>query len=448
MAVKLSEKIGYCLGDAAAGGITWKVMSIAFPFFFTNIFGLTVADAGALMLLARLFDVVTDPLMGAIADRTKSRWGTYRPWLIFGAIPLGVVFALLLYTPDLGPAGRRVYAYSLYLLMMVVYTAVNVPYGSLLGVMTDDSNERNQFSSFRMVGAYAMGFITLFTFPYLQKMIGGTPAHQYAVLGVVLGAVAALGTLACGLLTKERLEPVRAEKFTLKPFVDLVHNKPWIYLTLIGICTNFFNGFRYAVAAYLFEYCIHGDVTVNGLIINYTVFMMFGEAVCMVCGALTPRFTQWVGTKHKAFAWSAIICAVSSIAFFFIPMDPAYIWLMIANVIVTSVGIGIYSPLLWSMYADVADYATEKNGTSSTGLIFSSGTMAQKFGSAISGALVALLLGVAGLVSSQDPVTGETVVSITNEASVQQMVWSLFSLFPAAIALLILLLLCLYPIKK
>ena len=448
MAVKLSEKIGYCLGDAAAGGITWKVMSIAFPFFFTNIFGLTVADAGALMLLARLFDVVTDPLMGAIADRTKSRWGTYRPWLIFGAIPLGVVFAMLLYTPDLGPAGRRVYAYALYLLMMVVYTAVNVPYGSLLGVMTDDSNERNQFSSFRMVGAYAMGFITLFTFPYLQKMIGGTPAHQYAVLGVVLGAVAALGTLACGLLTKERLEPVRAEKFSLKPFVDLVHNKPWIYLTLIGICTNFFNGFRYAVAAYLFEYCMHGVVTVNGLIINYTVFMMFGEAVCMVCGALTPRFTQWVGTKHKAFAWSAIICAASSIAFFFIPMDPAYIWLMIANVIVTSVGIGIYSPLLWSMYADVADYATEKNGTSSTGLIFSSGTMAQKFGSAISGALVALLLGVAGLVSSQDPVTGETVVSITNEASVQHMVWSLFSLFPAAIALLILLLLRLYPIKK
>ena len=448
MAVKLSEKIGYGLGDAAAGGITWKVMSIAFPFFFTNIFGLTVADAGALMLLARLFDVVTDPMMGAIADRTRSRWGTYRPWLIFGAIPLGLVFALLLYTPDLGPAGRRVYAYALYLLMMVVYTAVNVPYGSLLGVMTGDSNERNEFSSFRMVGAYAMGFITLFSFPYLQKMVGGTPAHQYAVLGAVLGGLAALGTLACGLLTKERLEPVRAEKFSFKPFVDLVHNKPWIYLTLIGICTNFFNGFRYAVAAYLFEYCMHGDVTVSGLIINYTVFMMFGEAVCMVFGGLAPRFTQWVGSKKKAFAWAAILCAVSSIAFFFIPMDPAYIWLMIANVIITSVGIGIYSPLLWSMYADVADYATEKNGTSSTGLIFSSGTMAQKFGSAISGALVALLLGVAGLISSQDPITGETVVSITNEASVQTMIWSLFSLFPAAIALLILLLLRLYPIKK
>ncbi len=445
---KLSEKIGYALGDAAAGGITWKVMSIAFPFFFTNVFGLTVADAAALMLVARLFDVVTDPMMGAIADRTQSRWGTYRPWLIFGAIPLGLVFALLLYTPDLGPVGKRVYAYAMYLLMMVVYTAVNVPYGSLLGVMTDDDNEKNQFSSYRMVGAYAMGFIMLFSFPYLQRMVGGDPKHQYAVLGVLLGAVAALGTLGCGLLTKERLKPVRAEKFSWKPFADLFRNKPWIYLTLIGICTNFFNGFRYAVAAYLMEYCLHGEVTVMGLVINYTVFMMFGEATCMVFGGLCPWFTKKVGSKHKAFAWAAIICAVSSILFFFIPMDPAWIWVMIANVIVTSIGIGFYSPLIWSMYADVADYATQKNGTSSTGLIFSSGTMAQKFGSAISGALVAMLLGLAGFVSNTDPATGETIVNITNEASVQTMIWSLFSLFPAAIALLILLLLKLYPIKK
>ena len=446
--VKLSEKIGYALGDAAAGGITWKVMSIAFPLFFTNIFGLTVADTATLMLVARLFDVVTDPIMGAIADRTQSRWGTYRPWLIFGAIPLGIVFALLLYTPDFGPAGKRIYAYSMYLLMMVVYTAVNVPYGSLLGVMTDDDNEKNKFSSYRMVGAYAMGFIMLFSFPYLQRMVGGEPKHQYAVLGVILGGVAALGTLACGLLTKERLKPVRAEKFSFKPFADLFRNKPWVILTLIGICTNFFNGFRYAVAAYLMEYCLHGDVTVMGLVINYTVFMMFGEATCMVFGGLSPWFTKKVGSKKKAFAWAAIICAVSSILFFFIPMDPAWIWVMVANVIITSIGIGFYSPLLWSMYADVADYATEKNGTSSTGLIFSSGTMSQKFGSAISGALVAALLGLSGFISGTDAITGETVVTITNEASVQTMIWSLFSLFPAAIALLILLLLRLYPIKK
>ena len=125
-AVSIRERIAYALGDAAAGGITWKIMSIAFPLFFTNVFGLTFADAAALMLIARLFDVVTDPIMGSLADRTQSKWGTYRPWLIFGAIPFGLIFALLLYTPDFGPAGKRVYAYVLYLLMMAVYTAVNV----------------------------------------------------------------------------------------------------------------------------------------------------------------------------------------------------------------------------------------------------------------------------------------------------------------------------------
>ena len=444
----LKEKIAYALGDAAAGGITWKVMSIAFPLFFTNVFGLTVADAATLMLVARLFDVVTDPIMGSLADRTRSRWGTYRPWLIFGAIPLGLVFALLLYTPDFGPVGKRIWAYGLYLLMMAVYTAVNVPYGSLLGVMTDNDHEKNQFSSFRMVGAYAMGFITLLSFPYLQKLIGGTEAHQYAVIGAVLGGLAALMTLLCGLLTKERLQPVRAEKFSFKPFANLIRNKPWICLTLAGIFSNFFNGFRYAVAGYLLTYCLGGEVTIGRLIINYTVFMTFGEVTCMVFGGLSPLFTRMVGSKKKAFSIAALICAASSIAFFFIPRDASYIWLMIVNVIITSIGIGFYSPLLWSMYADVADYSTKTYGTSSTGLIFSSGTMAQKLGSAVSGALVALLLGMAGFISGSDPVSGEAVVTITNEVGVSNMVWALFSLFPAAIALLMLLCVRIYPIKK
>ena len=444
----LKEKIGYALGDAAAGGITWKIMSIAFPLFFTNVFGLTVADTATLMLIARMFDVVTDPLMGSLADRTQSRWGTYRPWLILGAVPFGLIFALLLYTPDFGPVGKRIYAYSLYLLMMAVYTAVNVPYGSLLGVMTDDDNEKNQFSSFRMVGAYAMGFITLLSFPYLQKMVGGSESHQYAVLGACFGVLAAIMTLACGLLTKERLKPVRAEKFSFRPFADLFKNKPWIYLTLIGICTNFFNGFRYAVAGYLLTYCLGGDVTISGLIINYTVFMTFGEVTCMIFGGVSPKFTEWIGSKRKAFIVAALICVVFSVAFLFIPMDPAYIWVMVAVVVLTSIGVGLYSPLLWSMYADVADYATEKNGTSSTGLIFSSGTMAQKFGTAISGSLVALFLGLAGFISGTNPETGETVITITDLESVKGMVWSLFSIFPAVIALIMIFLIYKYPIKK
>ena len=445
---KLSEKIGYALGDAAAGGITWKIMSIAFPLFFTNVFGLTFTDTATLMLVARMFDVFTDPIMGSLADRTLSRWGTYRPWLIFGAIPFGIIFALLLYTPEMSYSSKRIYAYTLYLLMMAAYTMVNVPYGSLLGVMTDDDNEKNQFSSFRMVGAYAMGFITLLSFPYLQKMVGGSESHQYAVLGAGFGILAAAMTLACGLMTKERLKPKRAEKFSFKQFVDLFRNKPWIYLTLIGVCTNFFNGFRYAVAGYMLTYCLGGEITISGLIINYTVFMTFGELTCMIFGGLSPKFTEKVGSKNKAFIIEAIICSVFSILFFFIPTDPAYIWLMIVVVILTSVGIGLYSPLLWSMYADVADYATKKNGSSSTGLIFSSGTMSQKLGTAISGSLVALFLGLAGASMTTDK-TGNAVVdpaSITD--SVLTMIWSLFSLFPAVISIFIIILVLKYPIKK
>ena len=446
--ISLKEKIGYALGDAAAGGITWKIMSIAFPLFFTNVFGLTFADAAALMLIARMFDVVTDPLVGALADRTQSRWGTYRPWIIFCAIPFGLVFALLLYTPDFGPTGKRVYAYVLYLLMMAVYTMVNVPYGSLLGVMTDNDDEKNQFSSYRMVGAYAMGFITLLSFPYLQKLVGGTDAHQYAVLGAVFGILAAGMTLACGLLTKERLKPVRAESFSFRQFVDLVRNKPWVYLTCIGICTNFFNGFRYAVAGYLIAYCLGGDITVGGLIINYTVLMAFGEVTCMIFGGLSPKFAAIIGSKRKAFIASALICLVFSVAFFFVPMDPSYIWVMVGLVVLTSAGVGLYSPLLWSMYADVADYATQKNGTSSTGLIFSTGTMAQKLGGAISGSLIALFLGLAGARMIPDEFGNSVIDPASVTDTVLTMVWSLFSLIPAGIALIMGILAWFYPLKK
>lgn len=444
----ITEKIGYALGDAAAGGITWKIMSIAFPLFFTNIFGLSFADAATLMLIARLFDVVTDPIMGSLADRMQSRWGTYRPFLIFGALPFGLVFALLLQTPDFDATGKRIYAYTMYLLMMAIYTLVNVPYGSLLGVMTDDDNEKNQFSSFRMVGAYAMGFITLMIFPYLQKLVGGSSQHQYSMLGIIFGVVAAVLTLACGLMTKERLKPKRAEKYSGKQFVDLVKNVPWLYLTGTSICTNFFNGFRYAAAGYMFTYCLNGEITIGKLIINYTVFMTFGELTCMVFGGLSPWFTKKIGSKKKTFMFAAVICLLFSVLFFFIPMKASWIWVMIAVVVLTSMGIGIYSPLLWSMYSDVADYATEKNGTSSTGLIFSSGTMAQKLGTAISGALVALFLGLAGASMTTDKMGNSIVDPSSITPSVLEMIWSLFSIIPAVICVIMLLLLYKYPIKK
>lgn len=445
---RLYEKIAYALGDAAAGGIVWKIMSIAFPLYFTNVFGLSFADAALLMLVARLFDVVTDPLMGSLADRTQSRWGTYRPWLIFGSIPLGIIFALLLYTPDLGPGAKRIYAFALYLLMMAVYTAVNVPYGSLLGVMTDNDDDKNEFSSYRMVGAYAMGFVTLLSFPYLQKIVGGTDAHQYSVLGAFFGVIASVFTLLCGLFTKERLKPVRAEHYSLKQFADLFRNKPWLILTCTGMFANFFGGFRYAVAGYMISYCLGGDVTIGSFILNYTVLMAFGEVTCMITGGISPKFTSWIGSKRMAIVVACAICFVSSVIFFFIPMNPEYIWVMVAMVVITSIGIGIFSPILWSMYADVADYATEKFGTSSTGLIFSSGTMAQKLGSAISGSMIALLLSLAGARMVTDDFGNSMIDPASVTDNVRMMVWSLFSLVPGVLSLIMGLLAYFHPIRK
>ena len=176
--------------------------------------------------------------------------------------------------------------------------------------------------------------------------------------------------------------------------------------------------------------------------------MTFGELTCMIFGGVSPKFTEWIGSKRKAFLVAAFICAIFSVAFFFVPMNPSYIWVMVTLVILTSIGVGLYSPLLWSMYADVADYATEKNGTSSTGLIFSSGTMAQKFGTAISGSLVALFLGLAGASMTTDEMGNSIVDPASITDSVLTMIWSLFSLFPAAIVVIMSLLILKYPIKK
>ena len=189
-------------------------------------------------------------------------------------------------------------------------------------------------------------------------------------------------------------------------------------------------------------------MTLGKFIINFSVFMAFGEVTCMIFGALSPAFTKRVGSKKKAFIIASIICVVFSVAFFFVPMSPKYIWLMIALVVLTSVGVGIYSPLLWSMYADVADYATEKFGTSSTGLIFSSGTMAQKLGGAISGSLIALFLGIAGAEMIRNDVGNLIIDPATVTDSVRTMVWSLFSLIPAGIALAMGWLAFRFPIKK
>ena len=447
---KLIEKIGYGFGDMSSSTF-WKIFSYYLPFFYSNIFGLSLVDAGVLVLVTRIWDAVSDPMMGIIADRTNTRWGKYRPFLLWVAPLFSICGILLFTTPDWNYGAKLIWAYITYIMMMTVYTGINVPYGAMLGVMTDDSNEKTVFSSFRMFFAYGGSFLALFLWEPLTNMLGGYNTKDGWFWGmVVIASACFVMFILCFLLTREHLKTVSTVSVG-DDFKSLLSNKPWWLLIGAALCSNLFNTVRGATVAYFFQDIIGPDVSLAFFSISFLfyagLFLGIGEVSNMVGVALCVPIANVLG-KKTTFIFVNAVLVVFSIAFFFVPMDPAYIWVLIAIVILTSIGIGIYSPLLWSMYADVADYATEKNGTSSTGVIFSSGTMSQKFGTAISGSLVALLLGFSGFISGTDPDTGQTIVTITDPVAVNEMIWLLFSIFPAIIACIMIGLLYIYPIKK
>ena len=209
----LKEKIGYGFGDMSSS-MFWKIFSYYLPFFYSNIFGLSLADAGLLMLVTRIWDAVSDPMMGVIADRTHTRWGKYRPYLLWIAAPFAIAGILLFTTPDMGTTGKLVWAYVTYILMMTVYTAINVPYGAMLGVMTDDSNTKTVFSSYRMFFAYGGSFIALGAWEPLCNWFksmdySNASSWQYAM--VCIATLCFLGFLFCFSMTREHVKSVASE---------------------------------------------------------------------------------------------------------------------------------------------------------------------------------------------------------------------------------------------
>ena len=227
----LSEKIGYGLGDTASS-MFWKIFSYYLPFFYSNVFGLTLTDAGMLLLVTKLYDAVSDPVMGVIADRTRTKWGKYRPYLLWMAVPFALIGILTFVTPDIDSyTVKLVWAYVCYLLMMTVYTAINVPYGALLGVMTPDSNEKTQFSSFRMFFAYGGSFVALALFEPLLKNFSSMTSVQTAWTSsmAVIGAICCVLFLLCFLLTRERVttsEESRSEGSISSDIKALISNGP------------------------------------------------------------------------------------------------------------------------------------------------------------------------------------------------------------------------------
>jgi len=446
----LKEKIGYGFGDMASS-MFWKVFSYYLPFFYANIFGISLVDTGVLLLVTRIWDAVSDPMMGAIADRTKTRWGKYRPYLLWVAAPFSICGILLFTTPDWAYGAKLVWAYVTYILMMTVYTGINVPYGAMLGVMTEDSQEKTVFSSFRMFFAYGGSFIALFAWDplctYFRDSAGFSIQSSWQAAMIVIAACCLVLFLLCFRMTREKLSTV-SEASLGKDLLALVTNKPWWLLNGASLCFNLFNTVRGATVAFFFADVIGGEqhILVFSLsILFYSgLFLGVGEVANMVGVALAVPITKKLGKKPTFIMVDALLILFSIIFFTCSPSTNAGLLVMLLLQVVISVLTGVMSPLVWSMYADVSDYSELKYHTASTGLIFSSASMAQKFGGAIGGAAVMWLLNGCGYIERPD---GITAIEIQQPDSAINCLWMLMTFIPAGVALLSMIIVWLYPLS-
>lgn len=439
----LKEKIGYGFGDMSSS-MFWKIFSYYLPIFYSNVFGLRLEDTALLLLITRIWDAVSDPAMGLIADRTHTRWGKYRPYLLWVALPFAICGILLFTTPDLGRTGKLVWAYVTYLLMMTVYTGINVPYGAMLGVMTDDSDTKTVFSSYRMFFAYGGSFIALFAWEplcnYFQSLsVSETSSWQYSMM--VIASLCLVGFLLCFCMTREHVKSVSTASIG-KDFKSLLTNTPWWILIGAALCSNLFNTVRGATTAYFFKDYIGDSIFLNlgdlSILFYAGLFLGVGEVANMVGVVLAVPLSRTFG-KKSTYILTMVALAVLSILFFYLPCTPIGFWLMLGMQIIISICTGIVSPLVWSMYADVSDYAELKDGTASTGLIFSSSSMAQKFGGAFGGAAVMWILAAYGYNTAAGVVQTEEALFGLN---------LLMSWIPAAVAVVAIVVVYFYPLTK
>ena len=435
----LSEKVGYGFGDMSSS-MFWKIFSYYLPFFYSNIFGLRLDQVGVLLVVTRIWDAVSDPMMGVIADRTRTKWGKYRPYLLLMAVPFALSGIFLFTTPAVNPTMKLVWAYVTYIMMMTVYTGINVPYGAMLGVMTDDSDTKTVLSSFRMFFAYAGSFLALVCWEPLCNALGGygTPAGGQHAMIVIAGLCLVLFLLSFA-MTREKLHTESTSSIA-SDFGSLVRNAPWWILIGAALCSNLFNTVRGSTVAYFFNDVIGPDVHLNlgkwGFLFYAGLFLSIGEVCNMLGVAMTTPIAKALG-KKTTYMLSFAALIVLSIAFFFVPKT-GYWWMIVLQVVI-SIFTGIISPLVWSMYADVSDFAENRDGTASTGLIFSSAAMAQKFGGAFGGYAAMALLGAFGY---------NTAAGAVQTAEAVKGLWILMSWVPAAVAALAIVIVFFYPLTK
>lgn len=414
--VKFTEKAAYGLGDVGFN-FYWTSISAFLLIFYTDVFGISAAAAGTMMLVTKIIDAFTDPMMGALADRTRSRFGRFRPYLLWLAIPLAAAGVLTFTTPDLSNTGKLIWAYATYSLMMVLYTAINIPYSALSGVITADSQQRTTLISFRFMGGFTGGVLVTYLIPKMVPVLGqGNDILGWQLTMTIFGIAAAVMFLTTFLFTRERIEPLNEKPDSvLQDLKDLKDNKPWIVLFVLALIIMVCIVMRAGSGAYYFRYYVERPDLVGEFLSTYMVALALGAAS-------TPLMTRFMD-KKKLMMLLMGLAGVFSISLFFVP--PSAVGLIFAINLAIGFVLGPKSPLAFSMYADTADYNEWRTGRRATAMTFSAATFSQKLGGAVASAVIGWVLALLGYVANQQQSEGS-----------QLGILLLMSIIPGVIALL------------
>jgi GPH family glycoside/pentoside/hexuronide:cation symporter len=383
-----------------------------------------------------------------MADRTETRWGKFRPYLFWVAVPFGLLGILTFYTPSWSTGNKIIYAYVTYSLMMMVYSLINVPYASLLGVMSADGKERTALSSYRMVFAFVGSLLALWMIEplvsYFSRSAGGIVSLQRGWL-LAMSVFAIITTIlfwVCFWFTKEKIEPIKKQSSSLREDLkDLLASRPWWILLGAGVAALIFNSIRDGGAVYYFKYYVQTSgnfkekwVFIDTTLSLTTLYFVLGQASNIVGVILATPFSNKFGKKNTYLA-AMLLAGVLSVLFYFFTKTDIVMILIFQCLI--SICAGSIFPLLWSMYADTADYSEWKRGRRATGLIFSSSSMSQKFGWTIGGATTGWLLGYFGFHANV----------VQSDATQTGIRWML-SILPAAGAVLSVVFISGYPLSE
>jgi GPH family glycoside/pentoside/hexuronide:cation symporter len=444
--VSMRERLSYGLGDFASG-LYWQSFTVYLTFFYTDVFGLSALAAGTLLGMSRSLDALVDPVLGAVADRTRTRWGSFRPYLLWLSVPLAVTGVLAFTVPDLTPGARTVWAWVTFNLLMLIFTGINIPYTALLAVVTPNPGERTTLASIKFVFAFAASIlVNAAVLPLCHALGGSDAALGWQRCFMLIGGLATLTFLITFFNTRERVSPPRrAAAKVLGDVRDMFTNGPWLVLVAFSLLFNASLAVRMSVIVHYFKYYVGIQaVTLPALLpeIGGTRSWSMEElvaafntsgALASLCGVvLMPAFARAVGRK-PAFFWLYAVVLASTVAVYWV--RPEQVLLIFCLGLLGAFGGGPLSPLLWSMYADTVDYAEWKTERRSTGLIFATVILASKQGWAL-GAIVSLgLLSKFGFVANAEQ-TSESLNGLL----------LLVSVVPAAIGILALILFLFYPL--